>query len=417
MTAIEPPPRHITMDALRGVAVMGILAMNIVAFALPEPAYVNPLAWGGTAPADLAMWAFNMVFIDGKMRGLFSLLFGASMAVVIDRAAAKGENAGAVHARRMLWLLIFGTIHCYLIWYGDILMLYAVAGLIAYFFSHQSARALIGWGIGFALVSFIAQSALGGVFFMIKAAALQPAAQWEAVETYRELAAQLGSPASHGVSESLRIHTSGYAEIVADKISPAHRFEPLTGIFLYLMETLGYMLVGMALLRNGFLAGAWPAPRYRHAALAGLALGIPPMIALCWLCFASGFDPVITFNAAVFWPAPFRLVLILAYAALILWFVTRHAGSALVGRLAATGRAAFTNYLGTSIVMTTIFYGYGLGLFGMVDRAWLYLFVIPAWALMLLWSKPWLDRFAYGPMEWLWRSLSRGALQPLRKTR
>lgn len=416
MSAIEPLPRHISMDALRGVAVMGILAMNIVAFALPEPAYVNPLAWGGTGPADLAAWAFNMIFVDGKMRGLFSLLFGASMAVVIDRADAKGESGGGIHARRMLWLLLFGMIHYYLIWYGDILMLYAVVGLIAYFFSHNSVRALIGWGIGLAAVSFIAQSVLGGWFFVIKAAAMQPAAQGDAIEAYRALAAQLGSPASDQVSESLRIHGSGYAEIVADKISPAHRFEPLTTLLLYLLETLSYMLIGMALLRNGFLASAWEGARYRRVALAGLAIGVPPMIALCWLCFASGFDPVITFNAAVFWPAPFRLVLILAYAALILWFVNRHAGSAFVARLAATGRAAFTNYLGTSIVMTTIFYGYGLGLFGLVDRAWLYLFVLPAWGLMLLWSRPWLERFAYGPLEWAWRSLARGALQPLRKT-
>lgn len=85
----------------------------------------------------------------------------------------------------------------------------------------------------------------------------------------------------------------------------------------------------------------------------------------------------------------------------------------MVARVAAAGRAAFTNYLGTSIIMTFLFYGYGLGLFGEVSRAACYLFVIGAWALMLLWSKPWLDRFAYGPMEWLWRSLARGQLQPI----
>src|SRR3546814_8633540 len=107
--------------------------------------------------------------------------------------------------------------------------------------------------------------------------------------------------------------------------------------------------------------------------------------------------------------------LTIAYAALLIVLIRRAAASAWMARVAATGRAAFSNYLGTSIVMTTFFYGYGFGLFGYVDRWTLYLVCAGMWAVMLLWSKPWLDRFLYGPLEWLWRSLARGKPQPMRQ--
>ena len=117
--------RHISLDAMRGFAVMGILAMNIIGFAMPEWAYVTPAAYGTDTLADKIAWAFSFIFIDGKMRGLFSLLFGASMMLVIDRAAANGESPAQVHFRRMAWLALFGLAHYFFIWFGDILFLYA----------------------------------------------------------------------------------------------------------------------------------------------------------------------------------------------------------------------------------------------------------------------------------------------------
>src|SRR3546814_4576029 len=113
--------RFESLDAIRGVAVMGILAMNIVAFALPFSAYSNPAAGGPPAPADLATWVFDFVFVDSKMRGLFSLLFGASTLLVIERAAAQGRSQEAAHYARMIWLALFGLAHFYLIWFGHIL--------------------------------------------------------------------------------------------------------------------------------------------------------------------------------------------------------------------------------------------------------------------------------------------------------
>ena len=146
---------------------------------------------------------------------------------------------------------------------------------------------------------------------------------------------------------------------------------------------------------------------------------LPPGLLLTllvlWLMREARFDYLVSLNAFLAWAQPGRLMMTIGYAALLVLLIKHHAASPWIGRVAAAGRAAFSNYLGTSIVMTTIFYGYGLGLFGRVDRAPLYLFVIAAWAVMLLWSKPWLDRFRYGPLEWLWRSLARGAMQPMRK--
>ena len=122
------------------------------------------------------------------------------------------------------------------------------------------------------------------------------------------------------------------------------------------------------------------------------------------------------FSTALLWYFPFRIPLAVGWAALILWLLARHRDHWLVGRIAATGRMALSNYLGTSLVMTAIFYGWGLGLFGQVRPAAFPLFLIAAWAVMLLWSKPWLDRFAMGPAEWVWRSLQRGKLQKIRRS-
>src|SRR4029079_5120810 len=155
MTATTAPGERIaTLDIVRGVAVMGILAMNIVGFAMPGAAYMNPMAYGTQGPADLASWGFSFIRIDGKMRGLFSFLFGASLLLVVERAEASGRNPALVHYSRMFWLLVFGLIHFYLIWWGDILSLYAPVGMIAFLFRHFSVRQLLHMGAFLNLLQF-----------------------------------------------------------------------------------------------------------------------------------------------------------------------------------------------------------------------------------------------------------------------
>jgi uncharacterized protein len=186
-------------------------------------------------------------------------------------------------------------------------------------------------------------------------------------------------------------------------------------VMTYGVETLGLMMLGMSLYKQGLLTGAWSQRRCLVMALICYAIGIPAMALLGWRSAASGFETVTVFNAVFVWSIPFRVVLTLGHAASAIWLVQRFRHSGAVARIAATGRAAFTNYLGTSIVMTTIFYGYGLGLFAGLSRASIYPFVLAGWVVMLIWSKPWLDRFAYGPFEWAWRSLARGSVQQLRR--
>jgi uncharacterized protein len=178
-------------------------------------------------------------------------------------------------------------------------------------------------------------------------------------------------------------------------------------------ETLGYMLLGMAGLRSGFLKGAWEEARYRRIALWTLAISIPAYAVMAWIVWRSGFAVPVFFTIFFVAAAPFRLAMMAGYAASII-LLSRRRGP-LTQRIAAAGRAAFSNYLGTSILACAIFYGWGLGLYGTLSRHQAWLAVPLVWALMLLWSKPWLDRFRYGPFEWLWRSLARLAPQPIRR--
>lgn len=407
-----PLDRLITLDALRGFAVMGILAMNIVAFAMPEMAYVSPRAYGGETSADVAAWALGFILFDGKMRGLFSILFGASMLLIVERAEKSGQSAASVHYRRMAWLAIFGLCHFFFIWWGDILFLYAAIGCIAFLFRDWAARRLIGWAIGlFALGTLLMSLLFGSQLFLAHSIGYpdSPAAMVEAGKNVRDSYAGIDDE----VAEELARLRGGYLSIADDRFD--HAASPFVTVLTSFLETLPLMMIGMALFRNGFLTGNWSVADYRRTARRWLPPGLLLTLAIAATMWSAGFDYLLSINAFLGWAPPARLMMTIGYAALLVLLVNRAAGRPWLARVAATGQAAFSNYLGTSIVMTTIFYGYGLGLFGSVDRWTLYLMCVGAWALMLLWSKPWLDRFRYGPLEWLWRSLARGTLQPMRR--
>jgi uncharacterized protein len=413
MTAVtEPPPRIATLDIVRGIAVMGILAMNIVGFAMPFQAYMNPLAMGPIGEADFVSWALSFILVDGKMRGLFSFLFGASMLLVIEQANAKGEPANVIHYRRMVWLLFFGLIHLYLIWFGDILVGYALVGMIAFLFRNLPTRALIRWAAGLLIVQLAVFAILAGGAAMLREAAAAPGAAAATVAEWQGLERQFGALSEESKAKELALYRGGYSGILADRVRD-QALGPIKGLGLFGWETLAYFLLGMAALKSGFLTGGWSPGRYRRTALLGFGIGIPAYASVAWLLARDGFSVPGVFALAMAATVPLRPLMVGAIAALII-LATRK-GGALTGRIAAAGRAAFTNYLGTSLVMTTLFYGYGAGLFGTLGRAELWLVVAAMWVLMLLWSKPWLDRFLYGPLEWLWRSLARGAVQPMRR--
>jgi uncharacterized protein len=406
----EDSGRIVTLDVIRGVAVMGIFSVNVIAFAMIEAAYFNPPAYGGHGGADLGVWAANMVLVDGKMRSLFSMLFGASMLLVIERAEASGQSGLLVHGRRMLVLLAFGLIHYYFIWFGDILTLYAVSGLVAFLFRNLPPEKQAALGAAFLLGHMML---FGGWLFsayQADIAAHAANASSSAIQTWND---SLGRyfPTAEMIADDKAIHLGHYLDFVTYRLEEWD--DVVASTLVFVPNTLGLMLLGMAGYRSGFLTGEWADGEYRrvarHALLAGLICGI----AVVAYDIASGFYIVGSTAALLVAATPFLTIMAFGYAALII-LVSRGLGP-FTRRVAATGRCAFSNYLGTSLGASFIFNGWGLGLYGSLSRWQAWCLVPVFWAVMLWWSKPWLDRFRYGPFEWAWRSLSRGKLQPMRK--
>ena len=404
--------RIATLDIVRGVAVMGILAMNILAFGLPGAAYNNPAAFGTEGPADIVSWAVSFIFIDGKMRGLFSFLFGASTLLVVEKAEAAGRSPIFTHYSRMFWLLVFGLMHYYLVWWGDILSIYAPVGMVAFLFRRLEARWLILLAVGLLLLQLAFFSQFAFAMFAAAHAAAAPGASPEAVQAWAQAQNGIGPYSPEDLANELALYRGPWLDIFRYQTGDALK-APLTEIRYIGAETLAYMLLGMAALKSGFLTGAWSDRAYVKVAAIGFGIGVPAYAVLAWLVLRDHFAVPTLVGACFPGSVPFRPAMIVATAALII-LLTRNGGW-LVARIAAAGRAAFTNYLGTSLLMTALFYGWGFGLFGTMHRAELWIPVIGMWVLMLLWSKPWLDRFRYGPFEWVWRSLSRFKLQPMRK--
>jgi uncharacterized protein len=346
------------------------------------------------------------------MRGLFSFLFGASMLLIIERAEAAGQNSARIHFSRMGWLLLFGLIHFYFIWFGDILALYAPIGMVAWLFRRQPVRLLMLFGLCLLAVEFALFAGIAAEAHRLAGQAILPGASQETLRSWAEMSRDMAVPGARELQESLALYRGDYAGITLHRLTE-QAAEPLRSVALFGWETLGYMLLGMAALKTGFLTGRWTNRAYSAVAFGGFAIGIPIYGLIAWMLIRADFSVSALFTWALAATVPIRPVMIVAMAALII-LVTRR-GGVLVDRIAAAGRAAFTNYLGSSILMTSLFYGYGAGLFGELSRAQLWLAVLPMWALMLLWSKPWLDRYRYGPFEWLWRSLARGAFQPMRR--
>lgn len=405
--------RYIHLDALRGFAVMGILTMNIIAFAMPQNSYFIPNLFGPATASDAAAWIGNFILFDGKMRGLFSLLFGASMMLIIMRAEAKGESSAKTHYSRMIWLIIFGLLHFTFIWFGDILFLYGVMGCVAYLMHHLDAQRLLKWGLGiFISFTLLLTIALGGLLYQKYSAESSDATSAEIAE-YQSFKDEF-KPDSETTVAELDTYTKGYSDIVTYRISEEWT-TPIFSIFIGITETFPFMLIGMALLKNGFLLGHSSASTYKKALVYGLGGGIILNSIIAFIIFKNDFDIAIIFNAIQGWSNFPRLMMTVGYAALLILIISINPLNNLLLRTAAAGRMAFSNYIGTSIIMSVIFYGYGLGYYNEISRMGLFPIVIGVWVIMLLWSKPWLERFHYGPLEWLWRCLARREIQKFKR--
>jgi uncharacterized protein len=393
------------LDAVRGLAVMGIFAMNVVGMTLPSFAYVDPTFAGYKGPADLWAWAFNFVLFDGKMRALFTMLFGASMVLIAERSAHPGET----HFRRMFWLFVFGMIHAWLIWYGDILVTYSIAGALGFWLWRKSQRTIAIFGMAMALIAVGLN--LGHYYDLSskRAAAEAPGASAATIKAW-EKTKVAETPLPGRAEKEIGLYREGFAGALQARAEMTMFMQtfilPMT-----FPEVLGFMSLGILLLRSGFFAGAWPARRLWLAVGAGFGIAVPLTALIANWFWAHDFD-FVRMPLADTLSLLCRPFIALAYASVVMLLLQ---SGRVPARIAAAGRMAFSNYLGTSIVVTTIFNGYGLGLYGQVSRAALWWVVIGMWLLMLLWSKPWLDRFYYGPLEWLWRSLARGERQPFQR--
>ena len=391
--------RIATLDVIRGVAVMGILLANLPGFGLPEAAYLSPLPWGGAGLDDRIAWALTFVFVEGKLRGLFSFLFGASALLVIERARAAGESEAGVHFARMTWLFLFGLAHLYLVWSGDILHHYALVGAAAFLFRRLDTRGLVIAGLCLVGVQTITGALMGIAAFASES---------------EGLARALGGPGRADALAEVRAYRGVWLDGLAYRWAK-DAGTPAVLLLAYGFETLGYMLWGMAGLRSGLLTGAWTSGRYRRWAAWTLAIGWAASAALAWATIAHGFDWRYVALGSFAGATPIRPLLIVGYACAIV--LLARSGGRIVDRIAAVGRTAFSNYIGTSVLMTFVFHGWGLGLFGRIGRAEMYALAPLVWGFMLLWSEPWLARYRHGPLEWLWRSLARLEWQPLRRSR
>jgi uncharacterized protein len=401
---VPEPSRIATLDFIRGVAVMGILVANLPAFGLPEAAYFAPIAWGGHAPADVAVWFATFVLVEGKLRGLFTFLFGASMLVVLERAEQAERSAAATHFARMAVLFAIGGLHLYLIWWGDILSHYALVGAVAFAFARLPTRTLMALGVAF-LAWDLLYNVTGAIALFASAARDTP----DAIATWNGFGSVFGVPPPGDLRAEIAALGGPWLDGVRWRW--LHATDPVTFAALLGPETLSAMLFGMAAFRSGLLTGGWPRARTRRWAIVCLGLSLPVYVVLGAVTIAHGFDQRWVYLGSVAVTPPFRILATLGYACLLALLF--RPGGRWSARVAAVGRAAFTNYLGTSLVMLAVFTG--AGLFGRIGRAELYLLAPPVWLLMLAWSEPWLARFRYGPLEWVWRSLSRGRVQPMRR--
>jgi uncharacterized protein len=414
------------LDALRGVAVLGILLMNVVGFGLPQ-AYVDPTVSGGATGADLWAWIATSVFFEGTMRGLFTLLFGASVVLFTSRAEqANPALAADLHVRRMLWLIAFGFVNSHvLLWHGDILFEYGLVGLFLYAFRKARPRTLLAIAAcGFAML--LARGALDAQELQqlranaAEAVALQSAgatlseSQQASVDGWNERLAEL-KPSPEKIQAEVDAMRGGFWN------SWRHVTEVIQWwrtVFMYeyaFLESFSTMLIGIALFGLGALQGRWSTRGYMALTLVGYGLGLTINALETLAVVRSGFDPVVVHGLQSSTYELGRLPTTLGHVGLVLLLWRSGAFTAAFRRLAAVGRMAFTNYLTQSLICMLLFTGVGFGLYGQLARHQLYYVVAAIWIVQLLWSPWWLARFRYGPFEWLWRSLTYREWQPLRR--
>jgi uncharacterized protein len=405
--AVEPGPvaeaeRIDSLDVLRGFALLGILVMNIQAFSMIEAAYNNPMAYGEIQGADFWVWLISHVLFDLKFMTIFTMLFGAGIILMAARRRRAGRGSAGIHYRRMGVLLLFGLLHAYLLWYGDILYFYAMCGLWVYLFRNWRPSVLIS--VGLVLIAIPTFVSFGLSWSM---------AYWPA-DSLEDFVRQW-APTQEKIDWQTAVYQGGWWDQMSHRPKIAFMFETFA-FFLWMMwRVSGVMFIGIALFKLEVFSAKRSTLFYATMIIGAVVVGLPLI-----LLGVHG-------NIEADWNAEYSMLIGSQYnywASILVslgWvgvvmLICRHGRWHRITRpFAAVGRMAFTNYLMQSVICTTIFYGHGLGLYGKVSRVGQIGVVLGVWAFLLILSPIWLRRYHFGPMEWLWRSLTYRQLQPMRR--
>ena len=385
-----PSERIVSLDALRGLAVLGILVINVRLFSMPELTLTNPNVYGDFTGLNYLSWLTGHVLAELKFITLFSALFGAGIVLFTE---SKGEeSAMSLHYRRTVWLLVIGLGHAYLLWYGDILVPYALCALVLVSLRRRSPDSLAKMGFVMLLVP-----SLLNVFAGLSLGSEALADQW--------------MPAQSTLDSEVATYRGGWLEQMDHRVPTSLRRQTAGFLGQTFWRVGGTMLLGMALYKWGVLTDERSNRLYGLLAAGGLA-GVGVVLAGVLFIEVNDWSA----GVALFWQQ-FNywgsFLVAGGYIGLVTLYVRWRPRGPVTRAFAAVGRTAFTNYLLQTLVATTLFYGHGLGLFGSVSRAEALVFVAAVWVAQVALSVLWLRVFRYGPVEWLWRTLTYQERQPL----
>ncbi len=405
--------RIVAIDNLRGFALLGILLMNIMSFSMPSAAYSNPTVYFGAGWYNQLTYAIVHIVADQKFMGLFSMLFGASVILFSNSQIAKGKKAIWRFYIRNIWLLVFGVLHFVFLWYGDVLMIYAICSFALFFLRKLAPRWQFALGLLIffvpTMVMLYAQSAALGLDSAEQATL---AAYWEPPR--QEIDAEIDFYRGP-YAEQVDYRFSDFDESDADSGNSADTLVELVWATDFFARAFGMMLIGMALYSWGVLSGKREAAYYQRMVGVGFAVGFP-LAALGWLLNSYfGWD----WSYSLFFGRIFNNIatpfIDAGYIGLVMLWQKSARWPQLSARLAAIGRTALTCYIAHSVIATTLFYGFGFGLFGRVNRPMQLAVVLLIWSVQLMIAPWWLARFRFGPLEWAWRCLTYFKWQPLRR--
>lgn len=423
--------RITTIDMLRGFALLGILLMNIAGFAMPDHAFEK----FSNDPDSINFWVFQIIgiFFEGKMRAMFGMVFGAGVLLFIANKGQKGASVHALYYRRMFWLLLFGLIHAHLIlWIGEILYLYAVCGMILYLFRNVPPKYLV-WAVPVvAVVSFVAgtiqyQGIREKRIAYVEATKAKSqnqtltTAQTKALTEWREVEKTMIPNREDAKANTVKMK-SNYTT-VASYLRPI-AFDIQTKYLPFeVWDSLALMLLGLALFKWGFLTGSWSNKDYLRVVKIGYGIGLPLVMYSNYYAFHH--FSTLEANLARMEQVPInwvnliypfqRILLVMAHAAALILMFKSGIAKGLFSRLVAVGRMAFTNYISHSLICTLFFFGYGLNYFAELEFYQIYFVVFAIWIFQLIISPIWLKYFLFGPLEWLWRSLTYWKIQPMKR--